>query len=126
MHAIDAHIPDPMCCTRVVVRSKHAQGNPQGNQINRHAIQVGVVDVGLYCNALAREARFRKVVPNPPISDQLARAQVLSNFDRDFTAATVAFRTQRRRCVQLAMHIAACISEMKVCCTTTPMNCTQR
>ena len=34
--------------------------------MNRHAIQVGIVDVGLYCNALAREARFRKMVPKSP------------------------------------------------------------
>ena len=34
--------------------------------MNRHAIQVGVVDVGLYCNALAREARFRKMAPKSP------------------------------------------------------------
>ena len=91
VHAIDAHIPDPMCCTRVVVRSKHVQGNPQGNQMDRHAIQVGVVDVGLYCNALAREARFRKICPIPLISDQLALAMGLSDFDRDLIEQSGAF-----------------------------------
>ena len=67
------------------MRSKHAQGNPQGNQINRHAIQVGVVDVGLYCNALAREARFRKMVPESPdlrsISQSAGVAQIPPEFD---------------------------------------------
>ena len=34
--------------------------------MNRHAIQVGIVGVGLHCNALAREARFRKIESKHP------------------------------------------------------------
>ena len=31
-----------------------------------HTIRVGAVGVGVHCNALAREARFRKMVPKSP------------------------------------------------------------
>ena len=54
-------------------------------------VRVGAVGVGVHCNALAREARFRKICSIPLISDQLALVMDLSDFDRDLIEQTGVF-----------------------------------
>ena len=68
-----------------------AQGNPQGHQMSCHTIRVGAVGVGVHCNALAHEVCLDKWSPIHLISDQLALAMGLSDFDRDLIEQTGEF-----------------------------------
>ena len=67
------------------------QGDPQGHQMSCHTTQVGAVGVGVHCNTPSRAAHLDKSSTKTLISDQLAWAMDLSDFDRDLIDKTGAF-----------------------------------